>query len=349
MTRVLLVTNGLLYGGAERIVEALALDLTARGHAVRVVATTRDGPIGDALRAEGIPVDVLGIASATDVRVVQQLSAIAYAFSPDVVHSHLAVADIATAAAPLPPHTRRISTVHNSGVELSLPKRLLWQAALHRFDRVVAVGEHVAQALPRTLAAVTLSPSLVEASRPHLTRAEAREALGVPIDAPLVLAVGRLAHVKGFDLLAPRTCVLRTRGALVRVIGEGPERATLEAAGLTLLGARADAAALMVGADVVVCPSRSEGFPQVPLQAMAAARPVVATRVGGTPEIVQHGTTGVLVPPDDPEALALALDRVLGDRELAEAQGQAGLRHLVLERLTRPAMVEKHLTLYAGR
>lgn len=349
MTRILYVTNGLRYGGAERIIEALAVDLAAQGHQIRVVATTRDGPIGDNLRARGIGVDVLDIASPADVRVIARLAQVARAFQPDFVHSHLAVADIATALAPLPGRTRRITTVHNPGVELDALKKTLWRAALTRFDRVVAVGTHVRSRLSERLPCTIVNPSLIELETPSWDRERARAALGVPLDVPLVLGVGRLSHVKGFDLLDPARCLIRTPGALVRVIGEGPEEADLRARGVPLVGGRGEAAELLAAADVVVCPSRSEGFPQVPLQAMAAARPVVATRVGGTPEVVVHDSTGILVPPEDPLALARAVDALLADPARATALGQAGRQRLADQRLTRASMVEKHRVLYADR
>lgn len=349
MSRILYVTNGLLYGGAERIIEALALDLAERGHTIQVVATTRDGPIGAHLREHGIPVDVLGIASSADARVIARLALIARRFRPDFVHSHLAVADIATALAPLPRGTRRITTVHNPGVELDYLKTTLWRAALRRFDRVVAVGAHVRSRLSPALPCTIVNPSLIELATPAWERQRARAALGVPADVPLVLGVGRLSHVKGFDLLDPARCVLRTPGAILRVIGEGPERPALEALHIPLAGSRNEAAELLAAADVVVCPSRSEGFPQVPLQAMAASVPVVATRVGGTPEVVVHESTGILVPPEDPAALAAAIDRLLADRSRARALGEAGRRRLEDERLTRASMVEKHSALYSDR
>jgi glycosyltransferase involved in cell wall biosynthesis len=348
--KILLVTNGLRYGGAERVVEALAVDLLGAGDEVAVAATTRDGPIGQALRRAGLPVEVLGISSPFDARTPIRLAAFAKRFGAEVIHSHLAVSDIAVAlASPLLPRTRLVSTVHNTGVELTRAKRWPWIAALHRFDRILAVSEAVARRLRRFSALLRpeiAHPSLVEVRAPSLSREEARQRLGVGPSDRVVMAIGRLMPIKGFDVLAEAAEWLD--GAKVILIGEGPERDRLARTRLQLAGEREDASELLVGADVVVCPSRSEGFPQVPLQAMAAARPVVATRVPGLLEIVVPGETGALVEPEDPSALASVLRDLLADPERAERFGQAGRERLIHAGLTRRTMVEQVRAVYRG-
>ncbi len=344
----MLVTNGLGYGGAERIVEALALALHERSeqHAVHVVATTRGGPVKDNLRRHGVPVSVLSIRSRVDVAVPLKIANVARRFRPDVLHSHLAVADIATALArPFLRGAKIMTTVHNRGVELDRFKRMLWHRALRRFDRVVAVSDSVRDALaPLGLAVHVEPPSLVDLDAP-LPRAEARRALGIDVDTPLVLGVGRLAPIKGFDVLAAAATRL-TRPARVAVIGEGPERGNLGR--LELLGAKEDAAALLAAADVVVCPSRSEGFPQVPLQAMAAEVPVIGTDVPGLSEVVEPDVTGLLVRSEDPAGLAAAIDALLADPDRRRALGAGGRRRLVARGLTREAMVARTLAAYAA-
>ncbi|MEL6188275.1 MAG: glycosyltransferase, partial [Myxococcota bacterium] len=186
--RVALLTNGLGFGGAERIVEALADDLRAAGDAVEVWATTRGGPIADGLRSRGHAVHILGIRSALDLRVVRGLREHERRFRPDLVHSHLAVSDIASALAGSGPV--RLSTVHNPGFEVRGPKRWLWQRALPRLDAVCAVSRAAARQL--RLPARVLRPSLVDLDTPSLPRVEARVRLGLDTAAPLVLAVGRL-------------------------------------------------------------------------------------------------------------------------------------------------------------
>ena len=338
--RLALVTNGLGFGGAERIVEALAKDAAARGDQVLVVATTRDGPIGAALRSEGVRVEVLGIRSPLDARIPLYLAQLARRFDAELLHSHLAVADIASAAAAALLRCPWVATAHNPGVELSRGKRSLWHLALRRADRVLAVSGAVRAALPPALGAQVLYPSLIGAGEPLLSREEARRRLGVPQDAPLVLGIGRLARVKGFDLLAEAARRLEARAARVLVIGEGPERGALErAGGLELVGAREDAGLLVSAADVLACPSRSEGFPQVPLHAFAAGVPVVATAVGGTAELVVEGISGRLVPPEDPAALTAALDALLADPALGRSLGGGGRRALVERGLTKEAMI----------
>lgn len=344
--RLVLVTNGLRYGGAERIIEALAFDLTVRGHAVHVVATTRGGPIADALRAARIPVSVLHIASRFDARVPLKLIEVARRFRADLLHSHLAVADIATSVAAPLLGVPSVTTVHNLGTELSRLKRLLWEVALAGFERVLAVSPQVQQALPVDVPAEVVRPSLISQDEPLLPRHEARRALGIPPGVPLLLSIGRLSRVKGFDVLADAIELLRTPHVRAVVIGEGEERAALTPTRLKLVGARDDAARLLRAADMVVCPSRSEGFPQVPLHAMVAAIPVVATRVGGTPDIVRHEETGLLVPPEDPLALAGAIDALLGDTRRARTLGEAGRISLLSRGFTREAMVDEHVRIY---
>lgn len=345
--RVALVTTGLGYGGAERIVQALAEDLVARGEEVVVLATTRGGPIADQLLARGIPVEVLGLRTALDARVALRLRRSLSRHRVDLVHSHLAVADIAVALATRGgPKRPLVSTVHNPGVELSRGKRLAWSLALRWFDRVLSVSEDTRAHLPGALASQVLHPSLVVAPRPAEDRARAREVLGLAPEARVVMSVGRLARVKGFDLL-PAVCA-RTRRAELRflLIGDGPERAALEGRGLELLGPRADAEFLLAAADLVVCPSRSEGFPQVPLHAAAAGVPVVATRVGGQPEVVLDGETGLLVAPEDPGALARAVERMFEQPSLRARMGETARARVVERGLLRATMFERTLEVY---
>ncbi len=341
--RVMLVTNGLRYGGAERIVEALAEGLRGQGDEVSVVATTRDGQIGTSLRRQGIDVSVLGIRSAVDLRVPLRFLAEARRFSPDVIHSHLEVADLVVAlTSPLLPRARCVTTIHNLGASRSRFKSVIWKGALRRFDQIIAVDETAQDTLPTGLACRVLHPSIVDEEGSHLSKSEAQKRLGLHSRVPVLVAVGRLHRIKGFDLLAEAVARLKPLEVQAVVLGEGAEKSRLEASGhLRLVGGRDDASALISAADIVVMPSRSEAFPQVALEAMARAVPLVATRVGALPRLIEDGHTGLLIPPEDPEALARALRRLLEDPAKMRTLGQAGQRRFARLGLTKEKMVRE--------
>lgn len=151
---------------------------------------------------------------------------------------------------------------------------------------------------------------------------------------PLISIVGRLQAVKGHRIFLESACkVLAKRpDAQFWIVGEGELRSELEAftskLGLTRAvsfpGYRPDARYAMTLSDVVVCASLYEAFPRAVLEALALARPVVATCVGGIPEAILDGETGLLVPAGDPDAMAAAVLRLLDDRELARRLGAAG-------------------------
>ena len=168
---------------------------------------------------------------------------------------------------------------------------------------------------------------------PMLPRVALRLALGIdPQRGPIMGWCGRLASEKGLTYLIqalPSLC-RRFPDLLVILAGEGELRGPLEREARSLgvhsqvlfAGPRSDVPALMRLFDVFALPSLREGLPLVLLEAMAASVPIVATSVGGNPEIVRHGATGLLVPPCDPAALAAALDRVLSNRELRASFAQ---------------------------
>lgn len=166
-----------------------------------------------------------------------------------------------------------------------------------------------------------------------LLDAVAGPAFSLPADRPLVGAVGRLYPEKGYDVLIRAVALLRERGRRLfcAVVGVGPEQAVLQrlidelGAGedVQLLGRRDDVGRIIRELDVAVLSSVREGSPLAMLEYMAAGAPIVATRVGGVPELIADGVHGLLVPAKDPPALAAGIERLLDDRILARRLGAA--------------------------
>jgi len=174
-----------------------------------------------------------------------------------------------------------------------------------------------------------LDPQRIVAAR---GREATREALGVQPDQFLLLSVAQLMHRKGIDVLLRAVAKLRDPDLVCAVAGDGPERAALTtlAAELSLgdtvrfLGRRSDVGDLLAACDLFVLPSRAEGLGVAALEALGAARPVVASRVGGLAELLADGSVGLLVPPGDADALAQAIARLRAEPELRARLAAAG-------------------------
>src|SRR5690606_37842155 len=184
----------------------------------------------------------------------------------------------------------------------------------------------------------------------------ARAALGLPADALVVGCVGRLVALKNHRLLLEQVPALAATFPRLHVVllGDGPERAALErqarAPGfggrVHFAGSRHDVPRLLAGIDVFALPSLTEGLSIALLEACAAGLPVVASDVGGHPELVRHDASGLLFPADDGPALRAALSRLLGDRPLRHALGSAA-RAWVAANASIEAMRANYDRLYA--
>jgi glycosyltransferase involved in cell wall biosynthesis len=229
----------------------------------------------------------------------------------DIVHTHLVHADAYGALGA----RRLVSTKHNDDPFRAGAFRFVERALARRAARVIAITHALARFQVRQ---VGLPPDKIEVIHYGLDDLPAAWGANppdaVPADVPVLLAVCRLEQQKGVDV-AIRALEEIDRAHLV-VLGEGPQRDELEREAndrVHLLGRVPDVAAWLRRADVLVHPARWEGFGLALLEAMLASVPVVATRVSSIPEIVVDGETGLLVPPDDPSALAAAVNRVLAD------------------------------------
>lgn len=185
---------------------------------------------------------------------------------------------------------------------------------------------------------------------PSMTRGEVRKELGIEEGAFVVTICGRLDPIKDHLTLFRAVEAVRARGVAIRllVIGDGPERPRLERAvgpGIDLLGNREDVPRILGDTDVFALTSLNEGISNTILEAMASGLPVVATDVGGNPELVDDGVTGVLVSPGAPESIADALIEYWQDRDLRSAHGEAG-RQRALRDFSTSAMVEGYEAVY---
>ena len=359
---------GLATGGTARHVAVLAAGCRAAGLSVSVIGPT---PTLALLRTDtGIEMFALSIGErarpASDAVAVARLRSRLASRRPGVVHAHGVRAGAFAALAgtggtrgrlggPAPARRRRpalVVTVHNAapaGRGSRLVYGVLERICARRADLVLCASSDLAARM-RNLGAAEVeqfdvpAPAAMQPSPAEV--AKARNDVGAG-GRPVVLAVGRLAPQKGLDVLIDAAGRWRTRDPQPRTViaGDGPLAAALRAqagraqADVLLLGHREDVPALLEIADVVVVPSRWEARALILQEAMRSGKPIVATRVGGTPELVSgDGTPGIgashdhsashdpgashdhgalLVPPDDPAAMAAAVTAVLDDPRLA--------------------------------
>jgi glycosyltransferase involved in cell wall biosynthesis len=252
-------------------------------------------------------------------------------FDFDLIHAHTVYPD-GMAAAWLGRQlcTPVVCTIHGSEVNIYPDEtnltRTVTQKAIKEVDRLVAVSEAL-KAKTLTLGTpkreICVIPNGVDTSKfAHRDRERAREELGLPKNGRVIVYASRLAEAKGLSfLLSALQMVLDYESCLLVLVGDGHyrDRLVVEVANLGLedeviftgLVSHTEVASWMSASDLVVLPSLSEGSPLPLYEALASGRPIVASRVGGVPEIVINEEYGLLVPPADPDALAQALLRGL--------------------------------------
>jgi glycosyltransferase involved in cell wall biosynthesis len=246
-----------------------------------------------------------------------------FARGADLVHTHLVHADVygALGARVL------VSTKHNDDPFRAGTFRFVERALARRAARIIAITNSLARFQIERVGLPAAKVEVIHYGLDDLPKAWGTNARDpVPPDARVLLCVCRLEPQKGVDVAI--TAMRNIPGAHLVVLGEGPQRRAFEQLAneldvpVHLPGRVPDVAAWLRRASVLVHPVRWEGFGLALLEAMLASLPVVATKVSSIPEIVADGETGLLVPPDDPGALAAAVNRVLED---PSGYGESGL------------------------
>jgi glycosyltransferase involved in cell wall biosynthesis len=342
-------------GGADQQILSVTQSLRARGWDARIVSMTALGPMGLQARRLGIPTDSLEMRRGVpDPRGVVRLATLIRSWKPDILHSHLAHANLmARLLRPFVPVPILVSTIHSSydGGRL----RLLGYRFTDRLaDCTTIVSEIAAErylaarAVPRDRLRVIPNGVDTDRFRPiPEARAGLRHELGLG-EAFVWLAVGRFELAKDYpNMLAAFARVSARRpDSILLLVGRGSLQHETEELVRSLglgdrvrfLGVRGDIPELMSAADGYVLSSAWEGMPMVLLEAGAAGIPIVATAVGGTPEVVLDGETGFVAPPRDPGALEEAMLRLAAlsadDRHRLGRQGRGYIEaHYALPRI----------------
>ncbi len=282
-----------------------------------------------------------------DLRALVEVTSIVRAYRPHIVHTHMAKAGfMGRVAARLAGTNVVVHTYHGSvfhsyfgrtetqlfvWIERSLARLSSRLIAISARQRGELIGLGIAP--PDKVIEIPLGLDLgALANAPE--QATARVRLGIPVDAAVVALVARLVPVKDVPSFLRALSKLRPHqpGLRALIVGDGSERRRLESLASELgvadicsfVGWQPDVATVYAAADVIVLSSLNEGSPVSLIEAMSVGRSIVATAVGGVPDVVRDQETGLLVPPRDPEALAEAMRMLLGDAALRERLGEAG-------------------------
>jgi glycosyltransferase involved in cell wall biosynthesis len=341
-------------GGTERQAAELVCRLDPARFRVHVVCLRREGawlPRVEGRAASVAEFRVRSFTSVSTLRTIRRLAAWLRANEIGVLHTWDLYANIVGLPAALMARVP-VRLGSRRGITSPVTRRgllALQRAAFTAAHHIVANSEAAAARLRREgipARRIDIIPNGIDVSDFPAARRSARK---------VVTTVANIRIDKGHDVLleAVRGVLERHPEARFRIVGDGPLRATIEARAHTLgiagsvdfLGARDDVPEQLATSDVFAFPSLMEAFPNGVMEAMATGLPVVATDVGGIPELVDHERNGLLVRPGDPVALAAGIVRLLDDRAFADACGRAA-RETIAARYSFDRMVATFESLY---
>jgi len=334
-------------GGTERQVINLALGMDSSRIDLHLASMSRSGELLREVERLEVPQPEFRIASLYDPRTGGQVVRLAQYIRQNliqIVHSYGFYPNVfAVLAARLSGTAFAVASIRDTG-DILPPLHRRAQRMVCRLAHCVVVN---ADAVRDSLVAQGYDPSNIVVIRNGIAMERfdqssssgmLRKDLGVPADSRLVVVSSRLNKMKGIGYFLDAAAVLAPRFPDVHflIVGDGADRLDLErharSVGLEkrvlFTGFRVDVPELLREATVSVLPSLSEGLSNSLLESMACSVPVVAASVGGNPEVIEHGVTGLLVPPRDSAALAAATARFLENRDLASQFGQAGRRRV---------------------
>jgi glycosyltransferase involved in cell wall biosynthesis len=371
--RVLIVIDDLRRAGAQRVITQEVRALHPQHvdfHVVALARVPRPSFESDLTRL-GVGVTYVAGSGLIDPRRIDALRRVIARIEPDLVHTHLTYANILGAPAATLVGRPIVASLHNvdtNQTRFAHVKRCLEGRILRRWaTRIVVVCAATRQPISRNFDVPIqrtvvvpngVAPSSIRLPR-RFDRMRKRRELGAADHEQLVCTVARLEPSKGHRFLLDALGMLQSRGELgnlrLVLVGTGPEasriRALAQGLGLAdrvaLLGVRLDVHQIMAASDLFVLPSLNEGLSQALLEATALGTPVVATDVGGTPDVVEPGRTGWCVPPAQPAVLAEAITDALASPSRAAEYAEAA-RDLVRGRFTLSAHIDQLLGVYGA-
>lgn len=348
-------------GGAETVLSDVARSLDKDRFRSRV-CVLEDGWLTDHLVRLGIPFDIVVNTRPYDPGFLRKLVRLIKREKIDVMHSHEFMMTVYGAFASKLTGVPLVGTVHGKLYYPDSKRRIhLFKLALFLMKKLIAVSEDLRKFLVDELGfssrkVVTLYNGIdLDRFRANMTKAEARASFSIPPDCPVAVTAGSLFKVKGLEYMLEAADELRKRypDFILVIAGDGDQGISLkekaQALGLgdtvRFLGFCDDIPTLLSAGDLYVCSSVSEGLSLSILEAMAMARPVVATDVGGNPELVIPGENGLLVSPREPSDIAQKASDLLDRPDLREKYGESG-RKMVETRFSLRTMVQAYQSLY---
>jgi glycosyltransferase involved in cell wall biosynthesis len=372
--KILFAIGTLGLGGAEKQMALLITHLDRLNFSCHLFALEPFGPINGYLGVTNVEVHDGGYFSEKSwiakifllIRAQYRLFRVIREIKPDIIHAYLPLTNF---MASFPGRILNVPTVITSKRALGTHQDGNWgwrifDIASFRFSRWVtvnskAVGEDTIKRDKGSGSKIRLiynGLDLNEFPQNNRSKREIRESLNLDPDKKIIITVANLIRYKGHTELLKAAAIVTKKFSDCQFLVVGEDRGIrtdLEELAqelgivnhIVFLDQRKDIPDLMLSSDISVLPSHEEGFSNVVLESMAAGLPVVASRVGGNPEAIIDGQTGWLVPPKQPEELALKIMDLLNDPEKAKKWGEAG-RRLVKDNFSAEQMVAAHIKLY---
>jgi len=359
---VIHIVEELTIGGLEKILTTIVLNLDKKKYNISVWCLREGGFFADKLVKEGIDVKILHISTSRNPLSIYKLYRFLKSHKFDIIHTHAysagTIGRMSAFLAGVP-----VIISHNHSVYDYYGKfynLVEWFLSLIT-DRVICISEVVNGFANKTQRInskklITIHNGIDDVcDLTEKSSSDLKKELGIPINHPVICTISHMEEHKGLKyLLEAASLLLQSKNDVsFLLVGEGVLKKELKILcadlkiekNVIFAGEQSDISEILSLSDIFVLPSLREGLPLTILEAMACGKPVIATNVGGIPEIVKDGENGILVYPKDPETLYMAMNELLGDREKREKMGRIGKR-VCDESFRTKTMVEKVEDLY---